>query len=181
MPKKLSGAENRKRKAQQDRAVQEIMKLMSLEKYIKIDNKKIDIDAPPSTQPSIIDSQNIESSESVGNSQNKSVFSNSLENVRDSEINSENVTLKPQNSSNVLKNLELITSSKANDFQTANNSGIPLSSLSTSEENGNLAKQEESEIVITKKLENSLIDLTDPALQHILNIDSTDPANWPKK
>lgn len=67
------------------------------------------------------------------------------------------MTLKSQNSSNVLKNLELITSSKA-DFQTANNSEIPLCSLSTSEENGSLANPEASEIVITKILEHSLVD-----------------------
>ena len=78
----------------------------------------------------------------------------------------------PQNSLNILKNLELITTSNANNFQTADKPRIPLSSLSASMENDNLEKQEESEIVISNKCisntDDSSIDLTDPDTYRLL-------------
>lgn len=115
MANKLSGAENRKRKTQQDQAFQETIKSMSLEKYIKIDksingpsstssnitesqntdNSQNSIDKSvnkPSTSSNVIISQDTESLFSAVDSQNKSVCSNSLGKKTDSEIDfSENM------------------------------------------------------------------------------------------
>lgn len=78
----------------------------------------------------------------------------------------------------------MITTSNANNFQTTDKPRIPLSSLSASMENDNLEKQKELEIVISNKCisntDNSSINLTDPSLEHVSLIDSTDLANWPK-
>lgn len=159
MSKKLSGAENRKRKAEKNQAFQEHIKSMNLEKYIKID-KNINL---PSTSSDI----KYQDTEILQNSQVS------------------NTSRKKESETEFSKGAELNTQNFSNDCQTFNDPDTPSSLLNSASMDCKVSSEkEESEIdreEIATTVDNSLIDDANLALQKIKHIDLSDPKTWPKK